>query len=84
MSKRMKNEPVVEDLEIKQEAPPVLTHTSFGIFKDTKTGKWELVRIKYNPITKLAGDVQIVPSDESNKDSAIYRYKIASANEVLN
>lgn len=83
MSKRMKNEPVVDDLEIKQEAPPVLTHSALGVFKDS-AGHWHVARVKFNPETKQVGEMEVVPYDEVTRDAVIFKFKIMASEEVLN
>lgn len=82
MSKRMKNEPVVDDLEIKQEAPPVLTHSALGVFKDS-AGHWHVARVKFNPETRQVGTMEIVPSEEVGRDAVLYKFRILAANEIM-
>lgn len=60
-----------------------LTHTALGVFQDETTGKWALAKIRYNPTTREAGQVELVTNEEGTKEAVNLRFKITAVNEGL-
>jgi len=60
-----------------------LTHTALGVFQDESSGHWALAKVKYNPVTKQAGQVELLTNEEGTKEAINLRFKITAVSEGL-
>jgi hypothetical protein len=80
MSKKHKT----QEVESESESTVVeLTHVALGVVHDETTGRWSLVKVRYNPKTLQAGEVSILETEEGSRESVNYKFKIAAVNEGL-
>lgn len=60
-----------------------LPDNAFSLIKNITTGDWEVINIKFDPVTKTVGQLEIV-SKEKERSVAQERFKILVANNVFN
>lgn len=83
MSRPKKIEEVqTEEVPKVEEKTLELNETSFGLAKDSKTGNWHLVKIKYNLEALIAGTPEKVGQGDM-KAIGLEHLKIAIANELI-
>ncbi len=55
------------------------THVALSIAQ--VDGKWNVVKVSIDPITKEAGEVSLLPQED--KADALYRFRILAAEEIF-
>lgn len=78
--KDVSNEVVAE--EIKEITPSEeLTQVALGIWHNTKTNSFHLIKIKYDPISKKSGEMEI--GEGYSKIESEYYFKITAGGEIM-
>jgi len=57
------------------------SHTALGICKDPSTGEWQLVKVKYDPVTKQSSTIEFTPASE--KELAMERFKVEAGRNLF-
>lgn len=70
-------------LQVKDETEVVvveLSHVGLGIYKNTDTSEWMVIKLKFDPLTGQAEVVEHIPAGPG-RDFAIEKFKIVAVQE---
>lgn len=69
--------------EVSVENPqPNFTNTALSFFKDKETGLWTLVKVMFDPISKVAGSLEVVETAYSRSEIE-EKFKITASRQIF-
>lgn len=73
-------EPTVSKLvSVMEKSKPNYTGEALGIYQDEETKEWFVVSVKFDPVLKVSGEVELIPAGGTTKDFATETFKLEVA-----